>query len=119
MESSINWVPAIPSGPAGAETLVIRVALRADAPELRRLAQLDSAPPPETGPMLVAEVDGELRAALPLRGGVAIANPFRSTAELIGLLNARARELEASGPRPTRRRWPSIPALRPAPAPRA
>ena len=65
-----------------AETLTMRMAVSADAPALRRLAQLDSAPAAERAPMpmLVAEVGGELRAALPLDGGPAIANPFRRTA---------------------------------------
>ena len=39
------------------------------------LAELDSAVAP-TGPALVAEIDGRLRAALPLDGGEPIADPF-------------------------------------------
>src|SRR5581483_12038246 len=60
-------------------TPVTRVTLRyagaADAPRLARLAALDSAVAPR-GPALVAEVDGQLRAALPLDGGRPIADPF-------------------------------------------
>lgn len=78
-----------------AEAVTIRMALPDDRVALTRLAQLDSAPAPETVPMLVAEVDGELRAALPLDGGPAIADPFRRTAELVAMSVERARQLAA------------------------
>jgi hypothetical protein len=100
-----------------AETLTIRMAVPADAEALGRLAQLDSAPPPAV-PMLVAEVGGELRAALPLDGGPAIADPFRRTAELIAILAERTRQLEPP-PRRAARRWRLPRAERPAPAPLA
>lgn len=53
-----------------------------------RLAALDSAtvPPP---PLLVAEVDGELRAAVSLHDGRAIADPFTRTAHLLDVLRTR------------------------------
>jgi hypothetical protein len=100
-----------------AETLTIRMAVPADAEALRRLAQLDSAPPPAPVPMLVAEVGGELRAALPLDGGRAIADPFRRTVELIAILTERTRQL---GPPPRRaaRHWRLPRAPRPASAAR-
>jgi hypothetical protein len=102
-----------------AETLTIRMAVSADAEALGRLAQLDSAPPPGPVPMLVAEVGGELRAALPLDGGPAIADPFEWTAEVVAMLVARARQLEAAAPRRAARRWRALRPARPAPAPRA
>jgi hypothetical protein len=81
------------------ETPVTRVTLRyaaaGDAPRLRDLADLDSATLPN-GPLLVAEVDGRLRAALPLDGGRAIADPFHRGAELIELLRVRAAHLARS-----------------------
>jgi hypothetical protein len=96
----------IPSHPSrnSADTVTIRMALPADAEALGRLAQLDSAPPPAPVPMLVAEVGGELRAALPLDGGPAIADPFRRTVDLVAILAARKRQL---APLPCRaaRRW--------------
>ena len=46
-------------------------------------------------PMLVAAVDGDVCAALPLSGGTAIANPFRRTAEIVAMLTARAKQLQA------------------------
>ena len=81
------------------ETLTIRMASSADAEPLRRLAQLDSAPTPVPAPMLIAEVAGELRAAVPLYGGRAIADPFQPTAELVALLTERTRQIA-----PARRR---------------
>jgi hypothetical protein len=111
-------VVTIPSRSSGnpAETLTIRMAVSADAEALGRLAQLDSAPPPAPVPMLVAEVGGELRAALPLHGGPAIADPFRPTVELVAILAERTRQLAPPPRRPARRRrLPRAP--RPAPAP--
>jgi hypothetical protein len=60
-----------------------------------RLAQLDSAPPPPRDQMLVAEVGGEMRAAVSVRNGYAIADPFAPSAELIDLLRARAEQITA------------------------
>jgi hypothetical protein len=64
----------------------------ADAGALRTLAELDSRPIP-AGPVLVAELDGRLQAALGLKAGEAIANPFRHTAHLVELLRVRAAQL--------------------------
>jgi hypothetical protein len=86
--------------PAGAEAVTVRMAVPADTAALRRLAQLDSAPPLDAVPTLVAEVRGELRAALAVGTGRAIADPFEPTAELVAMLVQRARQLE---PRPPRR----------------
>jgi hypothetical protein len=61
---------------------------------IERLAQLDSARCP-TGAVLVAAVDGELRAALPLDGGRAIADPFHPTAALVSLLEVRLAQTNA------------------------
>jgi hypothetical protein len=78
------------------DTPVTRVTLRfaaaADRERLHRLAELDSAPLP-AGATLVAEVDGRLRAALPLDGSQPIADPFHRGAELIELLRIRATQL--------------------------
>jgi hypothetical protein len=72
--------------------VVVRYAAAADAGELRRLAALDSAPAPR-GEALVAEVDGRVRAALPLDGSAAIADPFHRGLDLVELLQLRARHL--------------------------
>jgi hypothetical protein len=81
--------------------VTVRLASSRDARGLDRLAQLDSARSP-IGPTLVAEVDGELVAALPVRGGKPVANPFRPTTELVRLLEMRAAQLADAGDAP---RW--------------
>jgi hypothetical protein len=72
--------------------VTIRRSRAADHDALVLLAQLDSRVLAD-GELLVAEVDGELRAALPLGGGPAIADPFRPTAPLVSLLGLRASQL--------------------------
>jgi hypothetical protein len=74
------------------EALVIRSASVADRGALQRLAMLDSAPQPH-GPMLVAERDGLLVAAVPLGSGRAIADPFVPSADIVGLLEYRRAQL--------------------------
>ncbi|MGH2891607.1 MAG: hypothetical protein ACRDNJ_18495, partial [Solirubrobacteraceae bacterium] len=81
----------------------IRPGYADDELALARVAALDSAPVPPA-PLLVAEVDGELRAVLSLRDGSAVADPFHPTAELITLLRAHV-ELGAA-PRRRRTRLP-------------
>ena len=72
-----------------ADDIVIRLAREDDAPALARLAVLDEAPLP-AGEHMVAEVRGELWAALPLGGGGAFADPFRPSGDLVELLRAWA-----------------------------
>jgi hypothetical protein len=67
------------------QTLTIRRADSSDTAALYRLAALDSASPP-TGEMLLAEVGGELWAAIEINSGTAIADPFRPSGELVDLL---------------------------------
>lgn len=77
------------------DMLVIRQASTGDSGRLHRLAMLDGAPEPH-GPMLVAEREGILVAALPLGGGRAIADPFEPTAGIVGLLELRRTQLRAA-----------------------
>jgi len=70
--------------------VTIRMARPADAPALHALEELDSHRLAD-GDVLVAEVDGELRAAHSLESGTAVADPFRPTAELVELLAVAAR----------------------------
>lgn len=74
----------------GAVTL--RFAFPDDAGSIARLAALDSSEPP-LGPVLIAEVAGELRAGLSLTDGAVIADPFHPTVSLVELLIARATQL--------------------------
>jgi hypothetical protein len=83
-------------------TVTIRYAFPDDARPLARLAALDSSPVPRM-PMLVAEVDGELRVALSLADGAVVGDPFHPIAGLTELLRARAEQL-AGGRRTTRNR---------------
>jgi hypothetical protein len=83
------------------ETIMIRASEATDAGELLRLAALDSAEPID-GPALVAEVDGLLRAALPLEGGRAIADPFAESAHVVELLTAHAHAVGAPSRSETR-----------------
>jgi hypothetical protein len=83
-------------------TVTLRFAIFGDAPDLLRLAQLDSAEP-LAEPVLVARVAGRLTAALSLSQGSVIADPFVLTGGAVELLRARARQL--SGPERPRRRW--------------
>jgi hypothetical protein len=83
------------------QPITIRDAVPADRGELRRLAELDSARLPG-GPMVVGEIDGEVRAAYSVAERRAIANPFRRTAELVALVELHARQ--ANRARKQRRR---------------
>src|SRR3982751_3497292 len=79
-----------PPAPAGLGGEVrIRLATPADADAVRELAELDSRPAP-TGDVLVAEVGGAVRAALPLDGGPPVADPFSPSRPLVALLALRA-----------------------------
>ena len=78
-----------------APALTLRYAAPADADELDRLAQLDSRRAPR-GAVLVAEVDGDLWAAISLDDAHAVADPFRPTGELVALLVERAHQLRRS-----------------------
>jgi hypothetical protein len=78
--------------PDGASALTLRYAVPADAEAIDRLAQLDSTRAPR-GIVLVAEVSGDLWAALSIDDGHAVAEPFRPTGELVALLAERARQL--------------------------
>ncbi|HWE33875.1 MAG TPA: hypothetical protein VG410_10345 [Solirubrobacteraceae bacterium] len=72
--------------------VTIRYAFPDDERPLGRLAALDSALTP-SAPILVAEVEGQLRAALSLATWETIADPFHPSTALIELLVARAQQL--------------------------
>src|SRR5688500_15720542 len=82
-------------------TISIRAATPVDGPVLTRLAALDSARAP-FGPALIAEVDGQARAALGLRDRRVVADPFARTAELVQLLEVHATAVADDEERHTR-----------------
>lgn len=83
------------------EPIALRRATDADRPALERLADLDSAQP-LTGDVLVAELRGELQAAIEVGGGAIIADPFRPSAHLVDILVTRAARLREGAEAP---RW--------------
>jgi hypothetical protein len=83
-------------------SVTIRESRPGDAAGVRRLAALDSAPVPR-GPLLLAEVDGRLLAALSVSDRRVIADPFAETANLVAMLRA-GRPSPAGHRPPTRRR---------------
>lgn len=85
-----------------ADTLTIRRAGYGDGAALDRLAALDSAAPLR-GDVLVAEAIGCVVAAISLRDGSVVADPFVPTADHVALLRARARRLAAG--EDTRETW--------------
>jgi hypothetical protein len=82
-------------------TVEVRLAARADAPALVRLAQLDSALAAAAelpgraaaGDVLVASSDGAIVAALTLSDGLLVSDPFHRTTDLVALLHARRHRL--------------------------
>jgi hypothetical protein len=89
------------------KTLTIRPADLADLAGLDRLAALDSSAPP-TGDVLVAEVGGELWAAVEVDSGAAIADPFRPSGDLVDLLRLHARGERRSSLRTLGRLLPRV-----------
>src|SRR3954447_10889613 len=81
-----------PVAGAPRERVVARSAQRQDDVVLARPAALDGARRP-AGELLLAEVGGEVLAAVPVEGGRAIADPFRPTRDLAELLHARTHPL--------------------------
>ena len=73
------------------DPITITHATEADNPAVWRLAALDDRRAPR-GPALLAYVDGELRAAVGLVDGRAVADPFHPTAELVEVLRFQARQ---------------------------
>ena len=86
------------------DAITIRPAYADDASALWRLAVLDSASQAPPMPVLLAEVDGELRAALSLSDGSVVADPFFPTLHLLDLLRTHAAAANSERPRRLGRR---------------
>jgi hypothetical protein len=95
--------------PACSQAITIRAEYPEDEFALNRLAMLDSADTVPSRPLLLAEIDGELRVALSLYDGSAIADPFHRTAAIVELMRTHARRSPTS-----QRRQPSLEAVRAA-----
>ncbi|MFN0155326.1 MAG: hypothetical protein ACKVUT_13205 [Gaiella sp.] len=95
LSSGRRFASLSPPSLASHESVVIRHAGADDADALERLAQLGEHPLPQE-PLLVAEVSGELWAALSVADGATVTDPFRPTVELVALLRARAEQLRAT-----------------------
>ena len=80
---------------AAPDQVTMRRAYPDDSAALARLAALDCGRIP-TGDVLVAEVDGELWAAVAVGPDAAIADPFRPSAAIVRLLRMRAAQLSAA-----------------------
>ncbi|HUO69334.1 MAG TPA: hypothetical protein VMU39_01045 [Solirubrobacteraceae bacterium] len=78
-------------------TITIRPAYADDDAALARLAALDSADVVPARPLLLAEVDGNLKTALSLADGTVIADPFHRTRELVALLRLHAAAQQSAG----------------------
>lgn len=87
--------------------VLIRRATAADAGAVARIAALDSRGTP-VGELLVAEVDGEMVAAMPLDGGETVADPFRHTADVVRMLDIHAEQLRMGDPEAPSRGAPGI-----------
>ena len=83
-----------PEGTATLEpkAITIRPLREDDVAAVHRLATLDERPVPP-GPLLLAEVEGTVEAAVGLEGGESLANPFVASAEVVSLLELRAGQL--------------------------
>jgi hypothetical protein len=76
----------------------LRLCRVGDDPALEQLAALAERPLP-AGRLVIAAVDGQIVAALPLAGGRPLTDPFVRTAHLRPLLELRAAQLREPEPR--------------------
>ena len=81
--------------------VVLRRARPQDGAAVAHLAALDEAPIPH-GDLLLVELDERIVAAVPVRGGEAVADPFQRTAGLVDLAERRAALLRGELPRRSR-----------------
>jgi hypothetical protein len=80
---------------ASAPIIAIRPPAADEAAAVRRLAYLDSQRPLR-GDVLLALVDAEPLAAISLADGRVVADPFRHTADLVGMLRLRIESMATS-----------------------
>jgi hypothetical protein len=74
-------------------SITIRLMRPTEVDEVRRVAQRDSRHLPD-GELLVAIAEGEVRAAISLRSGEVVADPFHHTEELVRVLALRRGQMQ-------------------------
>ena len=79
----------------GRDRIVIRRAVPGDDRALGRLSELADRPAP-VKPLLLAESDGELVAAVSTRTGKVVRDPFVASDDVVALLRLRASQLDAA-----------------------
>jgi hypothetical protein len=89
------------------EHIVIRSARSADEQELAVLSVLDGGRDLPQGRIMVAEVDGRLRAAVG-SNGAAISDPFWPSAELVSMLRVRSEGVASVFRQPRFARRPAL-----------
>jgi hypothetical protein len=77
------------------ERIVIRRSSDGDARAVDRLAGLSERPAPPA-PLLLAEADGALVAAVSTQTGEVVSDPFVASADVVELLRLRATQLDAA-----------------------
>lgn len=84
--------PAIQPAELPEDAVLVRRATARDAARIRTLSLLDDRRLTD-GPFLVAELTGEVVAAMSLASGQVVADPFRRTRDAEDLLRMRARQI--------------------------
>jgi hypothetical protein len=97
--------PSNTSRSLDADPVLMRRAADTDAARIRALAQLDDKRLP-AGPFLVADVAGEIVAALSLPTGTVVADPFRLTSDVVAMLRLRVTQMSVVPAAPAERRAP-------------
>jgi hypothetical protein len=88
-------VQATPGSSGELPDVVIRPAAATDARAIARLAEASERRAP-SGPVIVAEVENEVVAALPLDGRYVLADFLRPTGDVVQLLELRSEQLRAA-----------------------
>ena len=97
LEDDHSGAEAEPDGTATLEPekITIRPLQQDDVRAVELLAELEECAIPP-GPLLVAEVEGSIEAAVAVEGGETVANPFSASGEVVSLLRLRAEQLRAA-----------------------
>lgn len=79
--------------PGDEAPVLIRPAAVEDEPQIARLAALDERPELPGGERLIGELGGRVVAALDVRSGRSVADPFAPTRAIVELLGLRAAQV--------------------------